>query len=59
MSKTLQDGSGIFLSKSREMLSENIMDSRVVDDRPDVNETVEKRKLITYNNPAMLDRAAT
>lgn len=27
------------------------MDSRVIDIRPNVNETIEKRKLVTYNNP--------
>ena len=34
--------------------SENIMDSRAVDERLYVNETLEKRKLITYNNPSMV-----
>ena len=29
------------------------MDSRIVEARPNVNETVEKRKLITYTNPTL------
>jgi len=53
LSKTMQEV--LYLGGARgELLSENIMDSRVVDERPDVNETVEKRTLVAYNNPAML-----
>ena len=48
------NGSGVFGSRGGELLSENILDSKHVDERPNVNETVEKRKLIAYNNPAML-----
>ena len=29
------------------------MESRIVDERPNVNETVEKRTLVAYNNPTM------
>ena len=36
------------------LASENIMDSRIVDKRPFVNETLEKRNLISYNNPNMV-----
>ena len=64
LSRTMQEavnGSGIFGSRNgaNELLSENIMDSRHVDERPDVNETVEKRKLVAYNNPAMLAQTMT
>lgn len=38
-------------------LSENIIDSRLVDKRPNVNETVEKRKLVSYNNPSLVAKA--
>ena len=37
-------------------VSENIIDSRLVDERPNVNETVEKRKLVSYNNPSLIAR---
>ena len=37
-------------------VSENIIDSRLVDMRPNVNETVEKRKLVSYNNPSLVAR---
>ena len=37
-------------------VSENIIDSRVVDERPNVNETAEKRKLVSYNNPSLIAR---
>ena len=39
-------------------VSENIIDSRVVDERPNVNETAEKRKLVSYNNPSLIARAS-
>ena len=39
-------------------ISENIIDSRAIDERPNVNETVEKRKLVSYNNPSLVARAA-
>ena len=44
----------LYLGGARGELSENIMDSRVVDERPNVNDTVEKRTLVAYNNPAMM-----
>lgn len=46
------------LSRISEAPSENILDSRVIDERPNVNETVEKRKLISYNNPSLITRSA-
>ena len=38
-------------------VSENIIDSKLIDQRPNVNETVEKRKLVSYNNPSLVARA--
>ena len=37
--------------------SENILDSRMIDERPNVNETVEKRNLINYNNAILTSKA--
>lgn len=39
--------------------SENIMDSRIVDKRPIVNETMEKRKLAVYNDSSIASSKAS
>ena len=39
------------LQRVSELKSENILDSKAVDERPNVNETVEMRRFAHYNNP--------